>query len=405
MAGSPDRKLVLHDPATGRALSPLRSWAAVAVMVFGTSFMSLVVVALSPVLHEVAAHFGQGQDGKLVAQLIQTVPSIGIILGAPASGWIVERMGSRPFLLAILTLFGLAGSAGLYLDDIWMLAATRFLLGIAAAGIVTTTLFMIGEYFDADGRARVLGYQSAVGAAAAMATILVAGQLADFGGWRAPFAIYLLALPLVAVAAFAIPAAPPRQPAPKQAGERSSIVRLLPLLGLIVALFIASYMSTIQMSFLLASDDITKPSTQSFVIACGALMVTIGSASYGAIRLRLGDRWTLRLCGALLGSGIVVMGLGHIVPLVALGCAISGVGIGIMNPQVNNMLIAGAPQSARGRAVGLGYTARYLGNFLNPVLVHPLASMFGIHVAFVIVGALFLAGAVLDLVQRRKAAA
>jgi MFS family permease len=399
------RKLILHDPATGVALSPFRSWAAVAVMVVGTSFMSLVVVALSPVLHEVAAHFGQGRDGKLVAQLIQAVPSIGIIIGAPISGWIVERISTRAFLLAILALFGLAGSAGLYLDDIWMLVTTRFLLGIAAAGIVTTTLFMIGEYFDADGRARILGYQSAVGAAAAMATILVAGQLADFGGWRAPFAIYLLALPLVAVAAFAIPAAPPRRSEPKQLGDRSSIVRLLPLLALIVALFVGSYMSTIQMSFLLASDDVTKPSIQSFVIAIGALMVTIGSASYGAIRLRLGDRWTLRLCGALLGGGIVVMGLGHIVPLVAFGCAISGIGIGIMNPQVNNMLLASAPQNARGRAVGLGYTARYLGNFLNPVIVHPLAVMFGIHAAFVMVGAAFAAAALLDSMQRRKAVA
>lgn len=405
MSEASARRLVLYDPATGAVLSPWRGWAAAIVMVFGTSFMSLVVVALSPVLPEIAAHFGQGRDGKFVAQLIQVAPSIGIILGAPASGWMVERAGSRPFLLTILTLFGLAGSAGLYLDNIWTLVASRLLLGIAAAGIVTATLFMIGEYFDAEGRARVLGYQSAVGAAAAMATILVAGQIADFGGWRAPFAIYLVAFPLVVVAAFAIPAAPPRRHGPKQAGDRSSIVSLLPLLALIVALFVGSYMSTIQMSFLLAGDGVIKPSTQSFVIFAGALMVTAGSAFYGAIRLRLGDRWTLRLCGALLGVGIVTMGLGHVVPLVALGCAISGIGIGIMNPQVNNMLIAGAPQNARGRAVGLGYTARYLGNFLNPVAVHPLAVAFGIHAAFVIVGALFLAGASVDSVQKRRAVA
>jgi MFS family permease len=89
--------------------------------------------------------------------------------------------------------------------------------------------------------------------------------------------------------------------------------------------------------------------------------------------------------------------------LAGIGCAISGLGIGIMNPQVNNLLISQAPPEARGRAAGLGYTARYIGNFLNPVIVKPLAAMWSLHGAFIIIGAVFALGTVLDLVRPARA--
>ncbi len=34
--------------------------------------------------------------------------------------------------------------------------------------------------------------------------------------------------------------------------------------------------------------------------------------------------------------------------------------------------IARATPEMRGRAIGLGYTARYSGDFINPLIVHPL---------------------------------
>ena len=51
--------------------------------------------------------------------------------------------------------------------------------------------------------------------------------------------------------------------------------------------------------------------------------------------------------------------------------------------------------------MGLGYTARYVGDFLNPVIVGPLAIAAGLHMAFVILGAAFIAAVLVDLTARR----
>ncbi|MDB5397276.1 MAG: transporter [Rhodospirillales bacterium] len=403
MDAQPAERLILIDPATGTPLSRLQTWLAIIVMLSGTTFVALVVTAVSPIMHQLSDYFGQGGHGKEVAYGIAIVPSVGIMLGGPVTGWVIEKVGSRNFLLSILIVFGVAGSAGLYLDNVWLLIATRFVLGVSAAGIVTGTLIMIGEYFEPVMRTRILGYQGAVGAVAALTIILSAGQLADWGGWRAPFAMYLLAFLIFIAAAIAIPKRPLAEfRKVKEVAPPGAIIALLPVITVITALFIGSFMPTIQISFLLADNGIMKPSTHSLVLGASALMVALGSAVYGPTRLRLGDRWTLRLCAGLIGAGIVVMGLARGAEVVALGCAISGMGTGLLNPQVNNMLITRAGRGARGRAVGMGYFARYAGDFLNPVVVDPLTRAFGIHIAFMLTGAAFVVGAASDLLARIK---
>ena len=56
--------LILIDPATGAPLSRLETWLAIAVMLSGTTFVALVVTAVSPIMHQLSDYFGQGGHGK-----------------------------------------------------------------------------------------------------------------------------------------------------------------------------------------------------------------------------------------------------------------------------------------------------------------------------------------------------
>ena len=58
----------------------------------------------------------------------------------------------------------------------------------------------------------------------------------------------------------------------------------------------------------------------------------------------------------------------------------------------------------RGRVIGFSYTARYFGQFLNPVIVYPLSVQLGIHNAFLIVGAVMATGALIAAGWRSSAA-
>ena len=364
-----------------------------AVLLSGAPCMALMFVVVAPVLSSLAAHFGAGADGALIAQLIMTLPGIGIILGGPTTGWLVERAGIRPALFGSLIVYSLAGVAGLVIDDLRLMLATRLLLGWSAAGISTATMAFIGLRYEGDARARILGYQSAVGACAGLVALLAAGGLGEVAGWRAPFALYLLGAVVLLLALLTIPRAcghSAREPA--QSG--SFLLPLWPVYVLIVLVFAAVFMGAVQIAFVLAADGTTSPAEQSWVLACSSLSSAIGAWAYGRMRSRLGSYGTLAACLALLAAGFMVVGLSHSALSTASGCVISGLGGGAIGPYVAGVLLDRAPEAVRGRAVGFMYTAIYLGDFANPLLVTPLRSVLGIHGAFLAVAATLGAAAV-----------
>jgi dipeptide/tripeptide permease len=85
------------------------------------------------------------------------------------------------------------------------------------------------------------------------------------------------------------------------------------------------------------------------------------------------------------------MGLSHSAIPIAAGCAILGIGTGIANPLISDLIVARAAPEIRARAIGASYTMRYVGDLANPFIIWPLAFATGLHNAFVAVGALFLA--------------
>src|SRR5262245_41039515 len=59
------------------------------------AFLALMYTAVSPVLAGMVMQFGVGSDAMLAAQLFMTMPSIGMMAGGLASGWLVARTGGR----------------------------------------------------------------------------------------------------------------------------------------------------------------------------------------------------------------------------------------------------------------------------------------------------------------------
>jgi len=401
------REEILTDQAVGQhaTIEGFREWMAVIVMLSGGVMLGLVVAAMSPVNAAAAAHFASRSktDGDMVAQMIVTVPSIGVIIGGPLSGWAITRTGAKNFMLAALAIFGVAGSAGLYLDDAMALLVSRFVLGLATAGIVTAMITMISEHFTPEARARILGYQSASGALAGVGTIFVAGQIGQAFGWRAPFALYLLSFVPLVLGWIYLPSTARAIRVAKQAVavDMRQLVALWPIYLMIIPMFIAVYMPNIQVSFLLRDDGVVGPSVQSYVILTGAFTVAVAALCFGPIRRRISGPQILLACFVFQGTGIVIMGLSHAALPIALGCGVLGIGTGISNPLISDMIVARTTPQMRSGAIGLSYTARYSGDFLNPLIVHPLGLALGLHTAFVVVGGLFLAGVSVAAVWRQ----
>lgn len=397
-AGNANRKAA----APAKHATGLHRIAILTVLLSGPCLLAMVFTVLPPVLPGIAEHFGGGSTGQLVAQLIMTLPSIGLMVGGPLAGWLIDRLGARQVLLSALAAYAVFGSAGFYIDHQSALLATRLALGFAASGIVTACATLIGEQFDAVARARLLGYGGFFGAGAGLLSILLSGVIAEAGGWHAPFALFLSALVVLALARGCIPIRPVITHSHEKTttGEPGALLALLPLYTLIALIFAAAFMTNAQVSFLLVANGIRSPATQSWVIGMASLGSGIGGGVYGWIRSWLGHRRTYCLMLTMLTIGIVILGLSHSPAVAAIGCALAGFGGGLSVPHFLNMVMDRANERIRSRALGLAYSALFLGDFLNPIVMVPVTHLLGIHGAFITVGGVLALGALYIATRR-----
>ena len=357
------------------------------VMLTAVGFNGLAQTAFTPVLSTVAKHFGNGGVSELSAQSIATMASVGVMVGGPVVGMLAEWVGTRRMLYVALAMYAIAGSAGLYLDGIVPLLASRLVQGVGSAGISIATAAMIGDRFEGATRSRFLGYQGAFLAAAGFFSLLASGQIAESIGWRAPFILFLTALPMLALAVVSLDKGAPLAPATKAGGSFAQVVSLWPIYLAVVVIYTAGYMIYLQLSFVLAGDHVTSPALQSRIFSASTVMHFVGGLFYGKAIERIGQRWMLFLILLCMAASDFIIGFTASVPLIVIACGLAGLGGGNMVIYVTNLILNRASLEARGKALGLMVTAMYIGDFLNPWVATPLRLALGNHNAFTAVGA------------------
>ena len=309
-------------PRSAFAVTGPRDAVGLFVILSSIGFNVLLVLAIMPVMSIIAGYFDArpddpvarflvglfgGKPGALMSQLLETMSGIGIMLGGPLSGWIAERTGTRNLLLLALGLYGLAGVSCMAFDDIAPLLVLRLLQGLGASGIAVSTYSLVSERFEGAVRSRMIGFQQVFVSAAGFISLPIAGMIADRGGWHAPFALYLSAFVMLALAWIAVPANRPVAGRRETAPTMGSLRPLLPSYIMAVPLYLAATMANLHISFVLAADGITKATGQSFVMLASSILYMIGGLSYGAVIERLGPRLMLSVILALMAASGLIM--------------------------------------------------------------------------------------------------
>jgi MFS family permease len=364
-------------------------WLPLAVLSFGTISMGLSVSVMIPMLPGLAAHFGRTEHAAFLAQIIFTAAFVGMMIGGPVAGWISSRFGPRRLHLASIALFTLSGVAGLVLDGAVVFFAWRFALGVSCAGINAASVAMLSQRFDAQQRARVLGYYNASGPIASLLMISLAGATAEHIGWRAPFAFYLIGA-VVLLAAFTTgnKAQPPiATPSPwPQARPK----RYWPIYLIVIPFSIPIYTTSVQVPFLLDLHNLARPSLIAVIAAASSAAIAVGALSYGVVRARLGNVGTLGAMLALIGSGHWLLGEASTLPVMVAAASLAQLGGGLVVPHFLNLLLARAHPVDQGRVAGNLYTAHFLGAVLNPFVMQPFNQAFGVGFSVSALGTLLL---------------
>jgi MFS family permease len=171
-------------------------------VIFGSSVMMIMGASLIyPVLPVIAdaLRVGDGQIGLVLTAF--TLPAIFL---APVGGMLIDMWGRKRVLVGSLLLYGVAGSAIVFVDSLGMLLALRVLQGAAYAGIMPLVTVLIGDTFEKEQETVAQGVKVVLDRMALLVLPASAGALAAIA-WQAPFVLYGLAIPLGLAAARWLP--------------------------------------------------------------------------------------------------------------------------------------------------------------------------------------------------------
>ena len=366
------------------------------IILSGGPAISLATSLIQPVLPSIEADLARGPDDAFLVKMLVGVMGAAMVIGASLTGFLADRFGLKRVLTANYLLYAVAGTAGVYLNDLYALLVSRFLLGIAAAGCVTGSIIIINARMGLLQRATWLGYYNGVAQIGSVVLNPLSGLLGEFD-WHWSFAIYGLAAPFAIIAASSLPGRPAPVAAQTMDTEQP-LHRWFPfrfaLLGLVLGTII--YIPAVYLPFLLSGMGMKSPAMISLVLTGDIIAGSIAALFYGRARRVLSEYAAFVISVALAGFGLLVAALAPNYVVVIIGSVFFGVGVAWFLPNLMIVVAGRVAPHQQGRAAGLVKGANYLGSPTAVFLAEPIARAHGapgaILVASLLSVGLFIAG-------------
>lgn len=333
---------------------------------------------IAPALPAIEAAFRSVEHVELMSRMVLTLPSIFVAMFAPIAGVLADRFGRKKLLIAAILLYCVAGVSGLFVDSLVALLVGRAGLGLAMGAIMTIGTALVGDYFEGQERHRYLGLQQAFTQLGGVAFVIGGGLLADVH-WRAPFAVYGVAL-LILPAAILFLTEPVRKAQPIGLGAPVERLNLgaIALIGLVAFLVNASFYTVpSQLPFHLRELGLGQSSIAGLAIGVFNLAGASTALSYGRVRARFDLVSIFALGLALMALGFWLLAAAGGLMGVLFAMVVMGLGLGFVVPNIMSAAIAIAAPESRGRVAGIVTASMFLGHFASPFASQPWISRFG----------------------------
>ena len=345
-----------------------KSYFLITVMLLVASSGALTSVALIPALAKISksqefSHLGNIQE---LVGMILGITGLFVAIGAPLVGLLSEHLKKTHILLASMFLFSVAGSAGFYLDDIYLILISRAFVGLAVAGILTMNNTLIGDYFTGEARYRVMGLANGIGLGINIFYAILAGILLDIS-WRYNFLLFLLGFALIVPIFLAY-----REPKPVQKINEEDNIKLekkgnvfFILLTVLVAQCMF-YMPFVQLSFIF--EKFNSNGSQ-IALALNIFLITaaLGSAMYAFIRSKFHFKSIYGLIFVGMGACCIILGMSNTYNMALAAMFLGGFFFGWLSPNSSLWIMQLVPVAQRARYMGVLASFWYMAVFLSPI--------------------------------------
>ncbi|MBC2668850.1 MFS transporter [Novosphingobium piscinae] len=365
------------------------------------------IIAMFPVVAAIIAHFKDVPGAAIKVPAMVTAPGYAIAVLAPFAGLFVDRFGRRRLLLACTFFYGIVGTAPFLLEDLDAIIASRILLGVCEAGILTIVNTLIADYWDDHGRRNWLMLQGLVGPLFQPGVFFLVAAVAAVR-WNGGFLVYLIALPIFVAMYFTL-FEPRQEAAPATASGNGIEAEPFPLSsalqvgGLTLFASVLYYVFIVNGSIAWREIGVTDPMAITKATAVPSFFIMAGSVVFRVVS-RCSNAVQIATLLGLLGFGLAGIGLSQTVLGMQASLVIQQTGAGMAVPA----LIAWAQSKFsfvhRGRGMGIWTSAFFLGQAISPLIVGTIAQSAGsMKTAFVTTGLIALGAAVCAVAVSRLA--
>lgn len=364
----------------------------------------LATLSVAPAIPRLIEHFQHVANAPVLVTMLLSVPAIFIAITSPFVGIPIRRFGRKPVLVTGVALYGVFGLAPFFMENLHAILVTRAGVGVAEALLVTVGKALIGDYFTGERRQRWVGYQNAIDAALGTAMWFIGGLLASFG-WRSPFLLYFVAIPLLIAVVFLIwePEPSEEDRALAENGPTPFPWRRLSVVYGVTLFAGAMYFSyPTNIARALTEMGVATPVLIGLLTAIASLGTPLGALIFA--------RATSVSIPTMLGIGLAFIG----VPFIGIGLAghpYLATGIGFLE-QIGNGLVGAVltiwcirclPFEHRGQGMGIWGTFLVSGIFISPLLFAYMERLTGtVQNGFVIMGTICAIAAVLLPIMVRR---
>lgn len=333
-------------------------------------------VAIITAVPSLKLHFSEVTNIEFLSRLMITLPSLAIAVLAPFLGHVVYRFGKKKSAILAVIVFSLAGSSGLYLNNIESLLASRVLFGVAVAVIMIVSTSLVGDYFSADKRAKYMSLQNAFASFGGIVLVTGGGALADIS-WRYTFGIYLLGVLIIPLIITQVKEIKKEDVAHIVEDEKTS--------GNVVFIYLLAfaYMSVFfimptQIPFMIINKYGASGQFAGLVISTFLVSNALGGFVFAKLKKYFTHRTIFLLGLCIFGVGFIGYGLINNLNYFFIPAHIAGLGAGIMMTNITTWFLKFTTLKNRVKNSGYFTSSLFLGQFASPIIFFNIAKDIGV---------------------------
>ncbi len=379
------------------------------ILLVSAGLSSLATAVLGPTLPKMQEYFRFAADAEYLVPFTLTAPMLVMACLSVFVGLAADKFGRKRILVAATALYAVCGTAPLWLESLRGVLASRVLLGVAEACLMTMSTTMIGDYFTGAKRVKLMSLHTTVAAVSAFVLNIVGGVLGEHG-WRAPYTVYAISLPLAVLMAAYL-----WEPAPGCEAQHTAaaaddirplqVRRLLGIWALTVGVGLAFMTVPVQLGYLFNELGVNSSAQIGLAYALNSVGVIAGTLTFGWVVAPRVPRVAVQLglAAAVLGLSFLAMSMATTFMGLTLAAMVNGMGAGLILPAVVSWNMRELPFSHRGIGVGAFQSSLFLGMSVNPLCIVYLAkSQGGRGSAVAVLGELLLLAALIAAMVAAK---